>query len=367
MQRRVAVCRNNTAWSPLAGCLIAAATLAGCAGYAEEPGPRREDTDAAALEIKGGYPDEEDRAVAGLLITDRRGRVARTCSSALIAPNLVLTAQHCIADAPKLIACKTATFGEPVDASQVFATLGSALWAADAPWLSARAVLSPPDGNAVCGRDLALVVLSSPLRASDVTPLAPRLGRPPEVSEVYSAVGFGDTEGRARDGGARRRRDGLRIECVGYGCGRQERITGSEWRGESGICSGDSGGPALDLAGRIIGVTSRGPAGCADPIYGGLIAHRDWLVTEARRAAEADDYDVPWWATASDWAERLPAHRPVDERWLSCAHGPAVASPPGDGGAASALALLALLARKRSRDSASPRRVKGAARSTISA
>lgn len=366
MQRRVAVCRNSTAWSPLAGCLIAAATLVGCAGYAEELGTRGEDTDEAALEIKGGYPDEEDRAVAGLLITDRRGRVSRTCSSTLIAPNLVLTAQHCVADAPKLISCKTATFGERVDPTQVFATLGSALWAADAPWLSARAVLSPPDGNAVCGRDLALIVLSSPLRASEVTPLAPRLDRPPEVSEVYSAVGYGDTEGRARDSGIRRRRDGLRIECVGYGCGRQERITGSEWRGESGICSGDSGGPALDVTGRIIGVTSRGPAGCADPIYGGLIAHRDWLVTEARRAAETGGYDVPWWATASGWMERLPAHRPVDDRWLSCAHGPPVARAAGGGGAASALALLALLARKRSRESASQQRARGAARSTIS-
>ncbi|WP_437620960.1 trypsin-like serine protease [Sorangium sp. So ce1151] len=364
MQRRVAVCRNNTAaWRIRAGGLLAAVALAGCVGDAEEPGVHDEDTAESALEIKGGYPDAGDRAVAGLLITDRRGRVARTCSSTLIAPDLVLTAQHCIAEAPKLIACKTATFGEPVDASQVFATLGSALWAADDPWIAARAVLSPPDGNAVCGRDLALVVLSSPIRASEVTPLAPRLDRPPEDGEVYSAVGFGDTEGRARDGGDRRRRDGLRVECVGYGCGTQERVTGSEWRGESGICSGDSGGPALDVAGRIIGVTSRGPAGCSDPIYGGLIAHRSWLAAEARRAAEAGDYAAPWWVTASGAAEQLPSRRPLDERWLSCAHG---AVDVGAGGSASALlALLALLALRRARRAAPPAR--SARRSTISA
>lgn len=363
MQWRLSVCRNNTAWSIRASGLLAAAALTGCAGDAvEEPGFHEEVTAEAALEIKGGYPDAGDRAVAGLLITDRRGRVARTCSSTLIAPNLVLTAQHCIAEAPKLIACKTATFGEPVDASQVFATLGSAMWAADAPWIAARALLSPPDGNAVCGRDLALVVLSSPVRGSEVTPLAPRLDRPPEEGEVYSAVGFGDTEGRARDGGARRRRDGLHVECVGYGCGTQERVTGSEWRGESGICSGDSGGPAIDVAGRIIGVTSRGPAGCSDPIYGGLIAHRDWLVAEATRAAEAGDYDAPWWATGSSVAERLPSRRPLDERWLSCAHGPALG---GVEPAPALLSLLALLALKRTRKAAPPARA--ARRSTISA
>lgn len=373
MQWRLAVCRNSTAWCTRAGCLLVAA-LAGCAGDADDPGLREEDAAEAALEIKGGYPDAGDRAVAGLLITDRRGRVARTCSSTVIAPNLVLTAQHCIAEAPKLIACRTATFGEPVDASQVYATLGGALWAADAPWIGARALISPPDGNAVCGRDIALVVLSSPIRGSEVTPLAPRLDRPPEESEVYSAVGFGDTEGRGRDGGVRRRRDGLRVECVGYGCGTQERVTGGEWRGECGICSGDSGGPALDAAGRIIGVTSRGPAGCSDPIYGGLIAHRDWLVTEAMRAAEIGDYDPPWWAATSDAAERLPSRRPLDERWLSCAHSPLV---DDDGGATSAralLALLALLALRRARTSAlltcrarRAHRARAASQSTISA
>ncbi|WP_437764184.1 trypsin-like serine protease [Sorangium sp. So ce281] len=354
MQRRLAVCRNSTAWCTRAGCLLLAAALAGCAGDADEADLHEEDAAEAALEIKGGYPDAGDRAVAGLLITDRRGRVARTCSSTVIAPNLVLTAQHCIAEAPKLIACKTATFGEPVDASQVYATLGGALWAADTPWIGARALLSPPDGNAVCGRDVALVVLSSPLGGSEVTPLAPRLDRPPEESEVYSAVGFGDTEGRSRGGGVRRRRDGLHVECVGYGCGTQERVTGGEWRGENGICSGDSGGPALDVAGRIIGVTSRGPAGCADPIYGGLIAHRDWLVTEARRAADVGDYDPPWWATASDPAERLPSRRPLDERWLSCAHGPLVGDDSGAAAARALLAMLALLALLRARASAPP-------------
>jgi hypothetical protein len=341
---RPVVCWNDTGRGAAALCLLsasAALALAACATEVEDPRSRGELAGEAALEIKDGYSDSDDRAVTGLLITDRTGQVARTCSSTLIAPNLVLTAQHCIADAPKLISCKTATFGEPVDPAQVYVTLGDSMWTGDTPWIAAQEVLRPADGNAVCGRDIALVVLGSPVRGSEATPFAPRLDRPPEAGEVYSAIGFGDTEGGERDGGKRRRRDGLVIECVGYGCGAGQRIAGSEWRGETGSCSGDSGGPALDEAGRVIGVTSRGPTGCADPIYGGIIAHRDWMIKEAGRAAEAGGYGVPAWAGASSWTGILPSRRPIDDRWTSCAYRPV------DGGAGSseamALALLAAL------------------------
>jgi hypothetical protein len=349
VQRRAVVCGNNTGPRARFGWLLAAIALAGCAAGEEVPSRDQERTAESMQEIKGGYPDPRDRAVAGVLILDRRGHVSRTCSSTLIAPNLVLTAQHCIADAPKFIACKTATFGQPVDPAQVYVTAGDALWSANAPWIAAREVLRPPDGNAVCGRDIALVVLASPMRSSEVTPLDPRLDRPPEASEIYSAVGFGDTESRARDGGARRRRDGLLVECVGYSCGTQERVASSEWRGDTGICSGDSGGPALDNAGRVMGVTSRGPTGCADPIYGGLIAHRGWLVAEASRAADAGGYDTPAWAATSEGAGVLPWRRPIDDRWTSCSN------RPGDGNATSgettALTLIALLGLSRIRGS----------------
>lgn len=350
MQHRRVVYGNDTGRGAAAVCLLSTIGLStigllGCAADVAEELPRE-----AASEIKGGYSDGDDRAVPGLLVTDRFGQVARTCSSSLIAPNLVLTAQHCVAEAPKLIACKTASFGEPVDSTQVFVTLDDAMWTGGSPWMAAQEVLRPPDGNAVCGRDIALVVLRSPVRNSEATPLAPRLDQPPELGEVYSAVGFGDTEGGGRDGGRRRRRDGLAVECVGYSCGAQQRVAGSEWRGETGICSGDSGGPALDQAGRVIGVTSRGPIGCADPIYGGLIDHRAWIMKEAARAADLGGYEVPEWAAASGTGA-LPSRRPLDDRWTSCAYG----GLAGDGtesagpGGTTALALLAALARKRRR------------------
>src|SRR4051812_40113745 len=105
MQCRPPVCANNTQRCA-AVCLAAA--LSGCASAAEAPAACGEHTGSAASAIQGGYPDRSDLAVTGLLILDRKGRMSRTCSGALIAPNLLLTAQHCLADAPKRIACKTA-------------------------------------------------------------------------------------------------------------------------------------------------------------------------------------------------------------------------------------------------------------------
>ena len=69
-----------------------------------------------------------------------------------------------------------------------------------------------------------------------------------------------------------------------------------EWRGDHGVCNGDSGGPALDRQGFVIGVTSRGPAGCEAPIYGGLQGHAPWIRAVAQHAAQEASIAVPPWA-----------------------------------------------------------------------
>jgi hypothetical protein len=128
------------------------------------------------------------------------------------------------------------------------------------------------------------------------TPLSPRLEEPPKEGEFYSAVGFGRTSAEHRDSGFRRRRDGLQIICVGADCNAPQRVTDSEWQGESAACRGDSGGPALDAAEAVIGVDSRGSVSCDRPIYSGLIAHRDWLIAEGARAASVGGFSIPPWA-----------------------------------------------------------------------
>ena len=121
------------------------------------------------------------------------------------------------------------------------------------------------------------------------------------IAEVIETTD-GDDDGAGR----RRRRDGLRVVCVGDDCS-SSNITGHEWQGDYGICSGDSGSPAIDGDHHVFGITSRGPKGCDDPVYGGLVGHRDWLVDAAGRAAKSAGIATPKWAadgvTAEDASE----------------------------------------------------------------
>ncbi|AKT37075.1 S1 family peptidase [Chondromyces crocatus] len=329
--------------------LILSATLAGCA-FAAAPDDAIDEVDvdgevpveSASFAIEGGYAAASDHAVVGLAVIGPSGRLARTCTGALIAPDLVITAQHCVATAPELIRCDRAKFGPTDDAVKVHITTSDDMWSSGATWTRGRELLLPPYGRAVCGHDLALIVLESPLSPEEATPLDLRLDRTAEDGEPYSAVGFGNTSGAVKDAGKRRRRDGLQVECVGYRCGDSDEVALNEWRGNAGACSGDSGGPALDRQGRILGITSRGPDGCDDPIYGGLVEHREWLTEAALRLAEEGDYEAPDWTDGQrDASARYDAEH-IDPRWTSCAVSVPVPGRSGGTMAAVAIAVLGL-------------------------
>lgn len=278
--------------------MLAALALAGCVGEVEgsEAGGE-ERPGSAAGPIQGGYADGDRASVVGLRIFSDEGR--RTCSGALIAPNLVLTAQHCIAESPRRISCAESRFGDVVAPDRVYVTPSVLLCErCDVPWFSVHEVLPVPSGDdRVCGNDIALLVLDSPVPSEHATPLDPRLDEPPEQGESYAAVGFGRTGAQNRDSGVRRQLDALRVACVGAGCDTKGRVAESEWVGETGTCPGDSGGPALDVWERVIGVSSRGRGDCNHPIYSGLVPHREWIIAEGRRAAEIGGYSLPDWAT----------------------------------------------------------------------
>src|SRR5262249_6333011 len=124
-----------------------------------------------------------------------------------------------------------------------------------------EAIGVPGDDPHLCGQDVALLVLDEPVHADEATPLIPRVDSAITKGDAYSAVGLGATDGAGPASGIRRRRDGLVVSCVGGGC-TFTLARPAEWIGDHGVCAGDSGGPALDDAGRVIGVTSRGLAEC---------------------------------------------------------------------------------------------------------
>src|SRR5690606_25667880 len=95
------------------------------------------------------------------------------------------------------------------------------------------------------------------------------------------------------DAGTRRRLDAREVLCFGVSCGDPEEvyIGRDEWVGDGGVCSGDSGGPALDEFNRVIGVASRGDDPCELVNYVGVVHLADWMRSIGEYAADAGGYD----------------------------------------------------------------------------
>src|SRR6185369_11073122 len=109
---------------PLLASCVLVVSAAGCAAAPDSPDAIGEAQDA----IQGGSVDAIDEGVVGVAITSEEGRVFATCSGTLIAPNLVLTAQHCVAPTSKFVSCSTSLFGPQVRDNQVLVTTAPSMW-----------------------------------------------------------------------------------------------------------------------------------------------------------------------------------------------------------------------------------------------
>lgn len=254
--------------------------------------PAAERVRASAVAIQGGYDDATDTAVVGIRI-DGTGV---TCTGSLVAPNLVLTAQHCVASVPTGPLDASTTFGALRPARALYVTTRATFSVRSADYHRVAEVLVPPGERRVFGEDIALVVLAAAVAPSEATPLALRLSTPPAADELYSAIGYGATSAFGTDNDRRRRLDDRAVRCVARGC-YDGGGNPNEWVGDEGPCAGDSGGPALDSAGRVLGVMARGAVNCGNPMYTLLSPFRDWLVREAVRVALAAGSSPPDWAS----------------------------------------------------------------------
>jgi MYXO-CTERM domain-containing protein len=154
----------------------------------------------------------------------------------------------------------------------------------------------PPNGNDTCGFDLSLVTLAENVPREVARPAIPRIDLRPLAGETYVAVGYGvDAQGDSTSG--RMQLDGLVVQCAAERCAAGFGVAETEFLGASGVCNGDSGGQALDVEGRVIGVLSRGSDPCETPVYGGVEGFRDWIMETAIAAAAAGGYEPPLWAT----------------------------------------------------------------------
>lgn len=256
----------------------------------------------ATQPIQGGTLDTTSNNVVGIVL--QSGGI---CSGSLIAPNLVLTARHCVADATITTCASTSTFGATFSTNEFrvtpSGTAGASLnfWPSidNKTWFGVSEVYLPTNpANSICGGDIALLRLSANVKG--ICPLVPRVDKAVSFNESVTAIGLGITSPGGMTFGMRYTVSGLYVSCA-QSCGPTTSPLG-EWiagaNSDIGACQGDSGGPALDSKRRVIGIVSRGPENnCGDTVYESVFAQASLIKNAATQAATQGGYSPAAWVT----------------------------------------------------------------------
>ena len=231
-------------------------------------GPAPSTTEAAGSTseaIYGGTLDNDalaNQGVVSLKIGD--GTSFELCSASLIAPNVVLTARHCVSvNLTQGVACDengASGNGAQVGADEAVATIhvfvGTNPNFAGTPAANAKAIFHTTT-DFLCNADMALIVLDRNI--SGVAPLKVRLNTTTAVGEKMRSVGYGQND-KQLPVGTRLRKDGVGVLAVGkIVSANQTPLAANEFEVGLSICQGDSGGPAIsETTGAVVGVVSRG-------------------------------------------------------------------------------------------------------------
>ncbi len=276
--------------------VVASGVVAACQA------PGGEALDRSGAPIIGGELDTTTKGVVSLL-KQVPGGFFPSCSGTLLTQNLVLTAHHCVASLSSpdgaSVECGRTEFTQTERASSLLVSIEANVGHEGLEPYRVAKVWVPEGDRGVCGRDIAMLLLAgSGVPASAATPIEPRLTSEVKRNEEFAAIGYGlqdPTDYHAETAGHRMGVDDARVFCTGAACN-TELVHASEWIADSPVCSGDSGGPALNADGQIVGVTSRGDADCTLGIYTSVYAWRDFIREKTFEAAESGHYSPPAWA-----------------------------------------------------------------------
>jgi MYXO-CTERM domain-containing protein len=247
------------------------------------------------------------------------------CSGALILPNVVITARHCVNSTPKIVDCTTTPpvrFGAEEGVNWI--TTYNRMDQTTIGWHQVDQIVVPTDDR-VCGHDVALIILHDLVPAAEATPITPGVQYPMGDRERYSssftAIGYGNTSPEGFTAGTRRIRQNIPVVCIPedpYLPCPAGLVDVNEFFGGDGTCQGDSGSSAYDtktfLEGAPVsfGVLSRGGKSddgttCQGSLYTRLDKFRDFVVQGAVTAsANWTRYSKP----IPDWTIFVPPPPP---------------------------------------------------------
>ena len=224
-----------------------------------------------------------DRIIGGVATSDFPDCVALgsddewCCSGTLVAPNVVVTAGHCLSDG-----CASRVFvGEDI----AFPDDGRVIQVQDA-------VTHPDFRRWPLAQDIAVLILTDAV--DDVPPRAIADAEVLRSAATVRLAGYGSTDVNASEGYGRRRMVDVAIASTNPNYGvdpATEFVAGAPFL-DRDSCNGDSGGPAyvgLEGSWYLVGATSRATANhnrpCGDGgIYTAISVYEDWIRTVPRGA-----------------------------------------------------------------------------------